>query len=265
MRQADQLRAELAQRTRMRTPDRAGQGRRQSGHPAHPGVRRRSSTRPWTPKAKAHQTAAQSALTARATDPATLTETSNQIDQITAKLKDGLKVTLDADTSARFDKAIADLDKAIAGRKQYLLKIQADLQEAERSSAVRAAAQGRQDAAGRCRCVEGQGGAGQAQDLRRPELAVRTEGGHGEGAGRHHQRRGHDPALDRIQTESRTTRSAPTPTQPAEIMSLNGANTSSTHTIYVQRVEVNATGGLVGARRAGALPTAARVAGVSRG
>ena len=29
-------------------------------------------------------------------------------------------------------------------------------------------------------------------------------------------------------------------------MSLNGANTSSTHTIYVTKVETNATGGLVG-------------------
>ena len=29
-------------------------------------------------------------------------------------------------------------------------------------------------------------------------------------------------------------------------MSLNGANTSSTHTIYVRKVEANATGGLVG-------------------
>jgi hypothetical protein len=33
----------------------------------------------------------------------------------------------------------------------------------------------------------------------------------------------------------------------AEIASLNGANTSSTHTIYVRRVEANAAGGLVGA------------------
>ena len=52
------------------------------------------------------------------------------IDQITAKLTEGLKVTLDADTS-RFDKAIADLDKAVA-EKQYLLAIQADLQDAEK-------------------------------------------------------------------------------------------------------------------------------------
>ena len=81
-------------------------------------------------EAKAHQTAAQSALTARDQIQQTLTQTENQIDQTTAKLKDGLKVTLDADTT-RFDKAIADLDKALA-EKEYLLKIQADLQEAEK-------------------------------------------------------------------------------------------------------------------------------------
>lgn len=63
-------------------------------------------------EAKAHQTAARSAITARDEIQRTLTETTRQIDDITAKLKDGLKVTLDADTT-RFDKAIADLDKAL--------------------------------------------------------------------------------------------------------------------------------------------------------
>ncbi|WP_295698523.1 hypothetical protein [uncultured Neisseria sp.] len=81
-------------------------------------------------EAKAHQTAARSAITARDEIQRTLTETTRQIDDITAKLKDGLKVTLDADTT-RFDKAIADLDKALA-EKEYLLQIQADLQEAEK-------------------------------------------------------------------------------------------------------------------------------------
>lgn len=60
-------------------------------------------------------------------------QTQTQIDQITAKLKDGLKVTLDADTT-RFNQANADLDKALA-EKEYLLKIQADLQEAEKKLA----------------------------------------------------------------------------------------------------------------------------------
>jgi len=53
-------------------------------------------------------------------------------------------------------------------------------------------------------------------------------------------------ALGRIETESRHQVSTNADAARAEVMSLNGANTSSTHTIYVQRVEVNATGGLVG-------------------
>lgn len=77
-----------------------------------------------------NQTAVRSAITARDEIRRTLTETTRQIDDITAKLKDGLKVTLDADTT-RFDKAIADLDKALA-EKEYPLQIQADLQEAEK-------------------------------------------------------------------------------------------------------------------------------------
>ena len=53
-------------------------------------------------------------------------------------------------------------------------------------------------------------------------------------------------ALDRIQTESRHQVSTNAEAARAEILSLNGANTSSTHTIYVTKVETNATGGLVG-------------------
>lgn len=60
----------------------------------------------------------------------TLSDTQSQIDQITAKLKDGMKITLDADRT-RFDQAIADLDKALA-QKQYLLQIQADIKEAQK-------------------------------------------------------------------------------------------------------------------------------------
>jgi phage-related minor tail protein len=57
-------------------------------------------------------------MTAREQIKQTFTDTETQIDQITAKLKDGLKITLDADTS-RFDKAMADLDKA-HGRKRTI-------------------------------------------------------------------------------------------------------------------------------------------------
>jgi phage-related minor tail protein len=54
-------------------------------------------------------------------------------------------------------------------------------------------------------------------------------------------------ALSRIRTESQHSVSTNVSDARSQIQSLNGMNTSSTHTIYVQRVEVNASGGLVGA------------------
>jgi len=53
-------------------------------------------------------------------------------------------------------------------------------------------------------------------------------------------------ALDRIQTESQHQVASNVGAVREEIDSLNGRNTSSTHTIYVTKVETNATGGLVG-------------------
>ena len=53
-------------------------------------------------------------------------------------------------------------------------------------------------------------------------------------------------ALDRIQTESQHQVASNVGAVRGEIDSLNGRNTSSTHTIYVTKVETNATGGLVG-------------------
>jgi phage-related minor tail protein len=54
-------------------------------------------------------------------------------------------------------------------------------------------------------------------------------------------------ALGRIQTESQHSVSTNADAARSEISSLNGMNTSSAHTIYVTKVETNATGGLVGA------------------
>ena len=54
-------------------------------------------------------------------------------------------------------------------------------------------------------------------------------------------------ALDRIRTESQHSVSTNADVARGQIQSLNGMNTSSTHTIYVKKVETNATGGLVGA------------------
>jgi tape measure domain-containing protein len=245
MRQADQLRAELAQKTKDADAQIA-QGK-DGVNQAIQRIRESEEilNKTLDAEAKAHQTAAQSALTAREQIQQTLTQTETQIDQITAKLKDGLKVTLDADT-ARFDKAIADLDKALA-EKQYLLQIQADLQEAEKklqqyeqllkegkTLPVDADVSKAREALAKLKTY-----ADQNSQL---ELKVATE----KAQAAITNVEGMIKALDRIQTESRHQVSTNADAARAEIMSLNGANTSSTHTIYVQRVEVNATGGLVG-------------------
>jgi len=199
-------------------------------------------------EAKAHQTAARSAITARDEIQRTLTESTRQIDDITAKLKDGLKVTLDADTT-RFDKAIADLDKALA-EKEYLLQIQADLQEAEKklkeyeallkegkTLPVDADVSKAKEALDKLKAY--------ADQNAQFELKVATEKAQAAITNVD----GMIKALDRIQTESRHTVSTNADAARSEILSLNGANTSSTHTIYVKKVETNATGGLVGGVR----------------
>ncbi|WP_394474875.1 tape measure protein [Ralstonia mannitolilytica] len=245
MRQADQLRAELAQKAKDADAQIA-QGK-DGVNQAIQRIRESEEilNKTLDAEAKAHQTAAQSALSAREEISRTLAQTSVEIDQITAKLKEGLKVTIDADT-ARFDKALADLDKALA-EKEVLLKIQADLQEAEKklqqyeqllkegkTLPVDADVSKAKDALARLKTY-----ADQNSQL---ELKVATEKAQAAVTNVE----GMIKALDRIQTESRHQVSTNADAARAEIMSLNGANTSSTHTIYVQKVEVNATGGLVG-------------------
>ena len=229
-----------------------GQGCRRAGRAGQTGRARpstasasprKSSIRRWMPRPKAHQTAARSAITARDEIQRTLTETTRQIDDITAKLKDGLKVTLDADTT-RFDKAIADLDKALA-EKEYLLQIQADLQEAEKklkeyeqllkegkTLPVDADVSKAKEALDRLKTY--------ADQNAQFELKVATE----KAQAAITNVEGMIKALDRIQTESRHQVASNAGAVRAEIDSLNGRNTSSTHTIYVTKVETNATGGL---------------------
>ena len=245
MRQADALRAELAQRTK-EADAQIVQGK-DGVNQAIQRIRESEEILNQTldAEAKAHQRAAQAALSARDEIQRTLTETSNQIDQITAKLAEGLKVTLDADTS-RFDKAIADLDKAIA-EKQYLLAIQADLQEAEKklkeyeqllkegkTLPVDADVSKAKEALDKLKVY--------ADQNSQFELKVATEKAQAAIGNVERQ----ILALDRIQTESRHQVNSNADAARAEIQSLNGMNTSSTHTIYVRKVETNATGGLVG-------------------
>lgn len=248
MRQADALRAELAQKTKDADAQIA-QGK-DGVNQAIQRIRESEEilNKTLDAEAKAHQTAAQSAVTARDQIRQTLEQTQTQIDQITAKLKDGLKVTLDADTT-RLDKAIADLDKALA-EKEYLLQIQADLQEAEKklkeyeallkegkTLPVDADVSKAKEALDKLKTY--------ADQNSQFELKVATE----KAQAAITNVEGMIKALDRIQTESQHQVASNVGAVRAEIDSLNGRNTSSTHTIYVTKVETNATGGLVGGVR----------------
>ena len=245
MRQADQLRAELAQKTK--DSDVAVTKSKDGVNQAIQNIRESEDilNKALDAEGLAHQNAAKSALAARDQIKQTLADTETQIDQITAKLKDGLKVTLDADTT-RFDKAIADLDKALA-EKERLLPIKGDLEQAQKQlqeyeqllkegKTLPVNADVTQAKAALDKLTT------YAKENSLLELRVTTEKAQAsitnvEGMIR---------ALDRINTESKHNVSTNADAARSEIQSLNGQNTSSTHTIYVTKVETNATGGLVG-------------------
>ncbi len=246
MRQADQLRAEISQRTQ--EADAAIARGKEGVNTAVQKIKSSEEilTQTLDAEANAHRTAAQSAMSARDQIKQTLTETQTQVDQLTAKLAQGLKVTIDADAS-RFTQALADLDKALA-EKKLLVSIQADLQQAEKqlreyeqllkegkTLPINADVGKARDALDKLRTYADQNAL--------LELRVTTEKAQASITNVD----GMIRALERIQTESRHQVNANVDTVRSQIQSLNGANTSSTHTITVRRIEGNATGGLVGA------------------
>ncbi|MDC6176260.1 hypothetical protein C2I33_00220 [Ralstonia solanacearum] len=197
-------------------------------------------------EARAHQRAAQAAVSARQDVQQTLAQTDNQVAQLTAKLQQGLKVTIDADTQ-RFDKAIADLDKALAERAR-LVVIQADLQQAEKTlqDYEQRLKEGKTlpvdaDVSKALASLDRLNA--YARENSQLELRVATDKARAAIANVEGMLR----ALDRVQTESRHRVASNVDAVRAEVQSLNGMNTSSTHTIAVRRVEANAAGGVVGA------------------
>ena len=246
MRQADALRTELSQKTK--ESDAAITQGKLGINSAIQDIRTSEEilNAALDAQAQAHQKAAQAALTAREQIKQTLTDTESQIDQVTQKLKDGFKLTLDADTS-RFDKAIADLDKSLA-EKERLLPIKADLEQAQKKlqeyeqllkegKVLPVDADVTQAKAALDKLTT------YAKENSLLELRVTTE----KAQAAITNVEGMINALSRIRTESQHSVSTNVSDARSQIQSLNGMNTSSTHTIYVQRVEVNASGGLVGA------------------
>ena len=246
MRQADALRAELAEKTK--ESDAAITQGKEGVNRSIQDIRESEDilNKSLDAQAQAHKQAAQAAVAAREQIKQTLTDTETQIDQITAKLKDGLKVTLDADTS-RFDKAMADLDKAMA-EKERLLVIKADLEQAQKKlqeyeallkegKTLPVDADVTQAKAALDKLTV------YAKQNSLIELQVTSE----KAQASINNVEGMINALGRIRTESQHSVNTNADSARSEISSLNGMNTSSTHTIYVTKVETNATGGLVGA------------------
>jgi tape measure domain-containing protein len=246
MRQADALRAELAQKTK--ESDAAITQGKDGVNRSIQAIRESEDilVKSLDAQAQAHKQAAQAALAAREQIKQTLTDTETQIDQITAKLKDGLKVTLDADTS-RFDKAMAELDKAMA-EKERLLVIKADLEQAQKKLQEYEALlkEGKTlpvdaDVSQAKAALDKLTAYAKQNSL--IELQVTSE----KAQAAINNVEGMINALGRIRTESQHSVNTNADSARSEISSLNGMNTSSTHTIYVTKVETNATGGLVGA------------------
>lgn len=246
MRQADALRAELAQKTK--ESDAAITQGKDGVNRSIQAIRESEDilVKSLDAQAQAHKQAAQAAVAAREQIKQTLTDTETQIDQITTKLKDGLKVTLDADTS-RFDKAMAELDKAMA-EKERLLVIKADLEQAQKKLQEYEALLKE----GKTLPVDADVSQAKAaldkltvyaKQNSLIELQVTSE----KAQAAINNVEGMINALGRIRTESQHSVNTNADSARSEISSLNGMNTSSTHTIYVTKVETNATGGLVGA------------------
>jgi len=246
LQQAGNLRAQLADKTR-EADQRAAEGKR-GVQDAIERIRGSEDilNQSLDAEARAHRHAADAALSARDGIARTLRQTQSQIDDLTAKLREGFRITLDADTQ-RFDAALDQLDAALK-EKDYLLQIQADLEQAElklreyeallkegKTLPVDADFTQAQAALDRLKTY--------ANEHSQFDLKVSTE--KAEAAVNNVQRQ--IASLNDLQTQSNHLVQHNTDAARAEVMSLNGAHTSSTHTIFVTKVETNATGGVVGA------------------
>ncbi len=246
LQQAGNLRAQLADKTR-EADQRAAEGKR-GVQDAIERIRGSEDilNQSLDAEARAHRHAADAALSARDGIARTLRQTQSQIDDLTAKLREGFRITLDADTQ-RFDAALDQLDAALK-EKDYLLQIQADLEQAElklreyeallkegKTLPVDADFTQAQAALDRLKTY--------ANEHSQFDLKVSTE--KAEAAVTNVQRQ--IASLNDLQTQSNHLVQHNTDAARADVMSLNGVHTSSTHTIFVTKVETNATGGVVGA------------------
>jgi phage-related minor tail protein len=245
LQEADQLRAELAQRTR-ETDRQIAEGK-QGVNTAIEQIRASETllVKALDDEARAHRTAASEATRARDAIQGTLAATQREIDQIAKQIEAGLTLAVEADIS-ELKRALTEVEALVHDR-DWLVFIEADLQAARTQLEEYQALLAR----GGTLPVDA--------DLSRAQAALERLHGYAQAAARADLQLSTEnalaavqsverqvQALGRLETESRHRVASNTDTVRAEILRLNSLNTSSTHTIYVRRVEQNAAGGVVG-------------------
>lgn len=246
LQEAEQLRAELAERTR--DTDRQITEGKEGVNAAIEQIRVSESllVQALDDEARAHRTAAAEATRARDTIQGTLAATQREIDQISQQIGAGLTLAIEADIS-ELQRALTEVESLVQDR-DWLVFIEADLQAAQSQLEDFRAILARGETLPVDADVSSAQAAlerlhGYAQAASRTELQMSTEAAQAAVQTVEQQVQ----ALGRLQTESRHQVNSNADAARAEVLRLNGLNTSSTHTIYVRRVEKNAAGGVAGA------------------
>jgi tape measure domain-containing protein len=245
-REAEKLRAEIAQKTKVADAEIAS-GKRNVAQGVNE-IRESEGLlkAALEQTAESHKTAATAATSAANDTKNALGQVKSEITSIDEKLKENKKLTIEADTSKLKD-ALAEI-KRLVEDKALLLRIEGDLQaaEAKLNEFAKMLAEGKtlpidadislaKDAINALKAY--------ADQNTNTELKLATDKAQTAVAAVAKS----ITELGRLNTQTNHTVKDNVPAVRAEIKSLDGVNTSSTHTIYVKRVEVKATGGVVGA------------------
>lgn len=196
-------------------------------------------------EARSHEEAARRALTARGQIDKVLVDTERQVRDLGNRLSEGMRISIDADTS-RLQAALDEV-AGLAAEKAILVRVEADLSAAEKQLAeyealLRAGRELPVDADFSAAEAALERFAEYARDQGSVVLEIQTETAM-EAVG---EVQGAIEKLNEIRTESRHLVEHNAAAVRAALDDLDGRHTSSTHTVYVRRVEVNADGGLAG-------------------
>ena len=193
----------------------------------------------------AHKQAAAAAATARAGIEQQLATAKTQVEELNNAIAQVQAVRLEVDAS-RITPALADVQKAIA-EKEVLLPIQADLKAAQQKlqefdTALKAGKSITLDAD----ITQGRAALDRLQAYAKEKANIDLQLSTAAAQGRIADLSTRIQTLNTLETASRHVVKDNVPQVRTEIDSLQGRNTTSTHTITVRQVEARATGGMVG-------------------